>query len=759
MIKTVQGKDHMVVKKDGRLEKYSRKKMKTALGYCTQGNEALTEELFKSLDIKIHNKIKVGKLWDEVIETSANKISEMFPIWDDVAKRAYLMKLYSESYNIKTDGDNLLYSEVLAKGMSSGVYDRQVINTFSDEEIFELGSYIKKERDLDFTYIGLVFFSEKSSFNYTQTKKLELPQHTYMRLAIYAFHKEEDKEFRMKLIKDRYDHLSTFIYTEATPKVNNSMTVNAQMASCVLNTVDDDTKSILHTNENLALFSKYGGGLALDVSKLRCSGSFVGKQGGKSSGPIQFIQKYEKTVAAFDQMGKRKGACVITYPFWHMDVKDITMLKDAGGADSKRARGLMYTVRWHKLFSDRIRANEDITLFDPKETPELTETWGEEFDTWYTHYEEKASIRKKRIPARELAFLLAKVRAETGNIYVIFPENINSQRMGELAVFASNLCTEIFLPIIASSGFSSELILDVFGKAKIVTTMDAGEIALCNLSSINDVAWSKLTFEQKVAVIYNLLRASDNLIDIQYYPVKEGELSNRLRRPIGIGQSNYTNFLAQNKAGFTDDDAMRLTHEISEDISWHVLSGSVRLAKERGAYHYFKDSKWADGLVPMDLYKMKDDPKFNFELKHDWDTLRADIKTYGVRFSYHFAIAPTASSSIAIDATEGCEPTKKLFQMKEGTYTLPQLAPNLRENRQYYQNAFDIPNTRINDLASVRQKFWDQGQSVSHYYRTTDSAYEIVTDIMHAEEVGMKSLYYLQPMKAGDIEACESCSS
>lgn len=184
-----------------------------------------------------------------------------------------------------------------------------------------------------------------------------------------------------------------------------------------------------------------------------------------------------------------------------------------------------------------------------------------------------------------------------------------------------------------------------------------------------------------------------------------------------------------------------------EDLSFHILSGSVRLAKERGAYKYFKDSRWAEGLVPMDLYKMKNVEGYNFKLKHNWNQLRKDIKKYGVRFSYHMAIAPTATSSLAIDATEGVEPVKKLFQMKEGTYTLPILAPNLRENKMYYQNAFDIPNKVINRLASIRAKFLDQGQSVSHYYRETNSAFDILSDIIDAESVGMKSCYYLQPMK------------
>jgi len=759
MIEKIKGKDHNVEKLDGRVEKYSPKKMKKSLLRISGGNETLADDLFKSLNIKIYDRIKIDVLWDEVIETAANKITEMFTVYDEIARRAYVEKIYKSSYNLTSEIDTLRYFDVVKKGVQSGVYDREVVSHFTEEEINELGSYIDRDKDQEFSFIGIVFFMEKYAYNYSITKKLELPQHTYMRIAMFPFHKEEDSAKKIQLIKERYDDLSEFLFTEASPKVNNSLSPNSQMASCVLNTVLDDSRSICHTDTNMALFSKYGGGLALDVSALRCSGSLVGKSGGKSSGPVRFIQKFESTIGAFDQVGKRKGACVITFPFWHYDVQDMIMLKDAGGSEDKRARGLMYTIKWFKVFSDRIKEGGYISLFDPKETPELNETWGDEFEKWYLHYEKKQGIRKKRILARDLAFLVAKVRSETGNLYIVFPDNINSQRVGELPVFASNLCTEIFLPVRASTNFEDSVMYDIEGNPKITKTYDGGEIALCNLSSINLMKWVKKSPEGKEKAIANLLRASDNLLYLQYYPVKEGEISNNQRRPIGIGISNYANFLASNKVKYTDYEARRLTHEIMEEITYYVLRGSVELAKERGPYHYFRDSKWAEGIVPMDLYKMKDVEGYNFPLKYDWDALRADIKAFGVRFSYHFAIAPTASSGVAINATEGVEPIKRLSQMKEGTYTLPQLVPNLKENRMWYQNAFDVPNTTINILASIRQKFLDQGQSVSHYYKETDSAFVVVSDIMHAEEVGMKSCYYLQPMKAGDIEGCESCSS
>ncbi len=760
MIEKIKNKDHLVIKRDGRTEKYSPTKLKRAIMWCTNDSEVLADQLFESLNLKIYNKIKIDKLWDEVIQTSSNLISEMYPIWDDVAKRAYLLKIYKDNYNYNADIDSLKYQDVIDKGIQVGVYDRNIVDTFDEDEISELGKYIDKQRDLDFSFIGLVSIMEKYSFNANKSRKLELPQHVYMRLAMYPFW-QEDKSIRLALIKQRYDDMSTFQFTEATPKMINSMTTNTQMASCVLSQVDDNIESINETDGNLGVFSKFGGGLACDVSALRCSGSPVGKMGGKSSGPVQFIKKFEATVGAFDQMGKRKGACIITFPFWHMDVQDLIMLKDAGGSEDKRARGLQYSLKWYNILTKRIKSNGQITLFDPKEVPELNELWGDEFEEAYINFENKASIRKKKIPARDLAFLIAKVRSETGNLYVVFPDNINSQRMGEEACFASNLCQEITLPTRPAKNFTQRIVTE-FGTDGHITKgkKETGEIALCNLSSINLEKWDKLNEDGKVKLVDNLLRASDNMIENSFYPVPDGELSNKLRRPIGIGIANYANYLALNECGYNDDRAAELTHTIMEDVTYYVLKGSMNLAKERGAYYYFKDSNWAKGQVPMDLYKMKDVDGYNFPLKHDWKTLKQDIKEFGVRFSYHFAIAPTATSGMIVNATEGVEPIKKMFQMKEGTYTLPQIVPNIQKNRRFYENAFDIPNIRINLLASIRQKWLDQGQSVSHYYKTTDSAFDVVSDIIDAEEKGMKSIYYLTPMKAGDInESCESCSS
>jgi len=744
-----------VTKRDGRTEAYSHRKLKKAVTWCTNSNKVLAKELLNALDIKLHSNIKIEKLWDEVIATAANKISEMFPIWDQVATRAYVLKIYKETYGNKRieNGYYPDYLDVVKKGVTAGVYTKEVLISFTAEELNTIGSFVEMERDLLFPFIGVVSIMDKYSMNQTLTKKLELPQHIYMRVAIAGFINDTSSQ-RLEKIKKRYDDLSTFKYTEATPKMINSLSPKAQLASCVLQEVADNTESINHTDTALSLFSKYGGGLALDVSKLRCSLSSIGKNGARSDGPIPFIQKFESTVNAFNQGGRRKGALVITFPFWHYDVMDLIMLKDAGGSDDTRARKLQYTMKWYGILTKRIKEDGYITLFDPKETPELNTTYGADFEKAYLAYEDKSSIRKRKVQARELAFLVAKVRSETGNLYVIFPDNVNKHRMIAELVFASNLCTEIIEPTKANTDFSHSIEVNyTTGKAVTNTSASTGEIALCNLTSINLMSWVKLSAAQKEELIDNLLEASDNLIDSQFYPVAEGEYSNKKRRPIGIGQSNYAGLLADSKVLFTDKEAEELTFKVYEDLAFHIYSGSNRLAKSRGAHSVFSTTPWAKGQLPFSNFNIP------FRLSKDWDTLSNEIQLHGLRFSLHMATAPTATSGQIIRATEGIEPIKRLSQMKEGTYTLPVLVPHLQKNRQYYQSAFDIPNETLNTLNAVRQLFIDQSQSFSHYYKETDSAYRVISDIVDAEAKGIKTLYYLQPMKSDDIEGCESCSS
>ena len=767
MIELVKGKRHDVVKRNGSIEPYDPKKMEKVIRWAViTGNEHLdkgvvdviVEELLTDINIKIHDKITIQKLFDEVISTAANKISEIQPIWDSIARNLYIQKIYKETWGIKRD-QYPDFVDVLKKGIQYKVYDKNVIDTFTEDELNEIGDYIEPSNDFKFTFGGLNLFMDKYSIRYTKTKHLELPQQTYMRVAMF-FH-YSDRKNRIQNIKDEYDILSKHLVTKATPKMLNSLRKNPQMASCVLMRPSDDSKSINAVANAMGLFSKFAGGLAVDVSWISSKGRPIESTGGESSGVIPFIQMYEKVIKAYNQGGKRPGACAIYFDWFHAESQDIAMLKDAGGKDDERARALKYTIKWNRVLTERFLKDEEITLFNPYDTPGLQESFSDDFKQKYEALEQKTGIKKKKMKARDFVMTPIKIRSETGNLYVFFRDNVDEQRMGRDPVYMSNLCTEVFLDNKPLEVSDEVLTYNLDSKEyNISIPKTSGEIALCNLASFNLVEWSKLSHEEKFHIMYITMIGFDNAIENAYYPMKAGELFNKTKRAIGIGVSNYANYIASNKTKMTDENAKKLTHEIFEDLYWYVYFTSTEIAKERGRYDAFEGSKWEQGMVPLDVSILnRMDSDLNYPLLKDWDLIRNRIKEFGVRFSYHAAIAPTATSGLVISSTEGTESIKEYKIMKEGTYNLPFMAPNLKHNRMYYELAWDIPNETLMDLAAIRQKFIDQGQSINLYYKETDSASEIIKDIIYAERLGLKSLYYLNPMKAEMEESCESCSS
>ena len=862
-IQLTENKKHLVIKRDGREEPFSEEKLMRLLLWASDGKEIFAKKILEAVTLKINDKIKVTKLFDELIRTTSNMINPLYSFYDDIAKKLYIMKIYKDTCDLKKSGEYPHLKTFLDKGVKFKVYDRIVLDKFSKEDIEELNKMIVPDRDFLFTFKGAVMMYTKYCKRYRK-QTIELPQITYMTAAMYSFYNDyykngnkssykKSKKKRLGFIKRTYDMLSKHEVTFATPRIANSFTNNPQLASCVLNTPDDDTWSLNHTDGNMALYSKFSGGIAYDASLIRASGSTIESNKGVSDGPIPFIKRTEQTISSFNQSGFRKGSCVVTYPWWHMDVQDLILLKDAGGTEDQRARKLQYSIKLDKVFRSRVNKDDYITLFDPKETPLLNETYGAAFAEVYKHYENKSGIRKKRIKAKELLFNLLKVRSETGNLYIFFTDNVNEQNVRNVFVGASNLCcvsgdTQILTnigwsPINKSSvkrdiGYADftkniEILWDgnsyvpsyvfptsyedqkllnikvintVFYKDKIIGTFYAdawfteyhlwklnnnelvtteyiinklpdeavfelasynilfkdlrslveinnlelkfiknaptlvdydfvrvvgkiyftdnyeetdegaifkkikdeptycayvpsnnmllfngiyahnceitvpsspsklisekvyktfdssyeihnviksGEVGICNLASVNLMAWVTFSESKKNEFCYDLLRGCDNILDTQFYPVVEGEVSNKRNRPIGIGVLNYANLLASNKLKYTDKKTEQFTFDIFEDLYYHIYKASNQLAQERGTYHTFRSDKWIKGHTPvsLSLFKYKD---FGLEFKNKdrWDKLANEIKKTGVRFSLHSAIAPTACMSLDSEITE-----------------------------------------------------------------------------------------------------------
>jgi len=761
----VEGKQHNVVKRDGRIEPFSWDKLNKVLKWAATHKTGIPEnmvdfmikEIKDNMNLRIFDKIKIEKLFDETIDVAANLADRMYPEYDLIARNLFIQKIYKETWGIKRD-EYPDYKEVVKKGLQYGVYGA-AFESLSDEDIEELGNYINSSYDFEFnSFLGISTFFSKYCKNYTKTKKLELPQHAMMRIAVQAFY-TEPKNQRIEFIKKFYDVIRNHLISRATPYYINAGGPKPMLSSCVLVAADDDSYSINKACNNIGMYSREGGGTALDISPVRSIDAVVDKTG-RSSGKIPFIKMVESVISAYNQKSARPGACAVYFNWWDYEVMDLLMLKDEGGSEERRARKLQYAIKLNDIFIKALLADKDIYLFDPKDTPELLELHGNDFTIKYFEYANKPGIRKKKIKARELGYLITKIRNETGNLYIFFDDNVNENTPFKEKIRQSNLCTEITLPTKPTLMSETKVVQEWDKDIPQIETKDYGEIALCNLSAINAVEWTKLSEERKQELTYLLARAFDNEVENMYYAAREGEIANKLYRSIGIGVNGLAAYFAFNKVKFTDSESYKLEFDLFEDIYYHVYSASVAIAKERGPFPRFKQTKWAEGWLPIDYFKEEFNKYAEDWQAARWEQLREDIMKYGIRFATSSSIAPGATNSLFLkNATESTEPVKQLTATKTGTYTCKQFVPQIRKYGMYYQTAWEIPNSILLKHAQIRQMFLDQAQSINTYSDNPQSAFETMKTIIEANKLGLKTLYYLNMQKGEIHEACENCSS
>ena len=749
-------KNITIIKRNGSEEKYNPKKMLRVIMWACEDVDWLATELQEATEFKQYNKMKITDLYDELVKTAVNKISMLYPQWEDVAAKLYMLKIYKDTWNV-TDKFYPHLKDVLSKGSASGTYNKEIVSSFSDEEIEQLNAAINQEYDYKFTYKSLYTFFDKYCLKYSKTKKLELPQLAYMRVAMFLH--SQDKSDRIFNIIKTYDNLASHKYTLATPIMLNAGTKFSQLSSCVLSKVNDSTKSIMDTMKNLAVYSKHKGGTALDISEWRSKGAYIAGTQGVSSGPVPFLKIVESTMKAFNQGGARPGANCVYFPWWHADFDDLIVLKSNGGTEENRCRGLKYAVKINNLLIERAVKNENIHLFDPMDVRPLIGKFGSEFERLYEEYENKPSLKKRSVNARDMFYKIMKERSETGNVYLFHEENVNENNMLDRYINSSNLCTEILEPSVPSSEIRDELMTGELGDKTITKQYNAGEIALCNLASVNLLEYSTLSDEEKETMIYNVMSTMDNTIDIAKYPVKEGMNANQQYRYLGSGVNNYANYLASKEIIIGTQEALEETSRLFDELSYNILSASNQLAIERGKFDKFYSTRWADGHLPIDSANKNalSLTKYQPDMKK-WNVLREKIRQFGVRNALHMAIAPTATSGKAQNATESIEPIQNLFYKEDGTMSVPTIVPNFRKNNQFYKRGFDCDQMKLVELAAIRQMYLDQSQSVNLYFTRPDSFLELMNVHLHGFKLGVKTFYYLKQKKDSSEAECESCS-
>ena len=734
-----------VIKRNGQTEDYNPEKMRKVCVWAANGNSGYADMLLDATVIKLYDKIKISDVFDELIKSAVNKISRIYPIYENIAAKLYLLKYYRESWNIKTNLDYPSLSTVIEKGLHHKKYNKNVFNTYSKIEIEELNKIIDPNNDFLFTYKSLIFFTRKYCLNSSKNKKLELPQHTYMRIAMTLFYKEE-KSIRLELVKKFYNYLSNHYFTVSTPIFMNAGTNNMQLSSCVLSQMGDDANSIMDTIKDIAIYSKFKGGNAVDISMLRASGSYIAGNNGISSGPVPFLKIIESTIKAFNQGSERPGVCCVYFQWWHYNFEELVVLKNNSGTEENRARQLKYSVKINDILIKRALKNEDITLFNPHDVPLLIGKYGSEFEKQYIEYENNSSLKTKKMPARQVLSMLFKERVETGNIYLFHEENVNETSLLNRYINSSNLCCEITLP--SRYRNSNEIELN-----------NPGEISLCNLASVNLVKWN--SFDQNIQqdIVSILVRAIDNTIDIASYPIKEAMYTNLKYRYLGIGVLNYANYLATHKIVIDSDEALEQTAKLFDELSYQIINASLELSKEKGKCPGFDETLWALGELPITKANKQALNLVNYKPDmNKWKLLSNEIKKYGLRNAQLMAIAPTATSGKSINATESIEPIQDFIYKEDGKSNVITLAPNISQNSIYYKRAIECDQYQLIRLAAIRQCYIDQSQSINMYFKKVKSLTDFTLLHLYGFSLGIKTYYYCKTEKEEIDYVCESCT-
>lgn len=687
------------------------------------------------------------------IQTAVEKTSVVEPNWQYVAARLLLSQVYQEAAeNRGVQGSPYAeFYDLIQKLEDRGRYGSYIRKQYTKDEVEELGDYIKPARDLLFNYVGLKQLMDRYVIRTDNGEVLELPQELFMGVAMHLAMHEVD---RVKRAKQFYDVLSKLEATVATPTLSNARKPFHQLSSCFIDMPQDDLISIYETDKAFARVSKFGGGMGIYVGKIRARGSAIRNHKGASGGVIPWVRNYNNTAVSCNQLGVRSGAVAIYLDVWHKDIQDFLQLKTNNGDERLKAHDVFPGVCIPDEFMRRVEARELWYLFCPYEVEKvmgfrLEDAWGAEFERRYQACLGNSELDKVEVPAIEIMKRILQSSFETGTPFIFFRDTANRLNPNKHAgmIYSSNLCTEIM-----QNMKPTQMTEEITEDGSITIRYKPGEFVVCNLSSLN-LGRCK-SREDMERIVETQIRAMDNVIDLNYYPVKQAEVTNRNYRAIGLGISGYHQYLAQHKIVWESEDHLQHVDELFEWINFFAIKTSMELAQEKGAYALFEGSDWHTGAY-FDLrgYQTRVGGP-------DWNWLRRQVQVHGIRNAYLFAIAPTSSTSLIAGSTAGIDPVFARFFMEEKKNgVIPQTAPNLNpETFWYYKEAHTIHQSWSIRAAATRQRHMDQSQSFNLYITPEIPVRDFLNLYMEAWKLGLKTVYYVRN-KSLEVEECVACSS
>lgn len=714
------------------------------------------ENLYKKFESFVKKDQSQDAYLSEIIKAASELTDKDAPRWEFIAA---LFLNYDLEKKIKTNLEEFKINNFYEKIVfltEKGLYGEYILENYSKEDILELEDYIDNSRNRLLNYSGLDLLIKRYVIRSHDGRFVESIQEMFMGIAMHLAIPEKNRIYWAKKFYDIYSSLKV---TVATPTMSNARKPYNQLSSCFIDTVPDTLKGIYRSIDNFAQISKHGGGMGLYFGKVRATGSDIRGFKGVAGGVIRWIKLANDTAVAVDQLGVRQGSVACYLDAWHKDIPEFLQLRTNNGDDRMKAHDIFPAISYPNLFFELAEKDINATwyMFDPHEVLakkgySLEDFYGKEWEEKYRECIEDESISRREMSVKDLVRLIIKSLTETGTPFAFYRDNVNEMNPNKHVgmIYSSNLCTEIMQNMSAIETLDTTIETED-GDEVIVTKTKPGDFVVCNLASLVLGNIDLEDDKELKDIVATTVRALDNVIDLNYYPIPYAKVTNRKYRSIGLGTSGYHHALVKAGMAFSDiEDHLKWADDLYERINFHAVTASMEIAKEKGSYDFFEGSDWENGNY-FDLRDYKD---------AKWNKLREEVKANGLRNGYIMAIAPTGSTSIIAATSAGVDPimNRYFLEEKKGSI-LPRVAPDLTPQSFWlYENAHELDQNFVIEAAAIRQRHIDQAQSINFYITTDFTMRKILNLYIKAAKEKLKSVYYVRS-KSLEVEDCDYCAS
>ena len=693
---------------------------------------------------------------DALIKAAVELTTPEAPSWEMISARILSYRSEKNISRLEEEMGLRTFYRKLKYMTEEGLYGDYILQNYSEEEINEAATFIDPERNKLLNYSGLDLLLKRYVIKNYSGKVIERVQEMFLGIALHLAMPE--KEDRLMWVRRIYDLLSKLEVTMATPTLSNSRKPSHQLSSCFIDTVPDSLDGIYRSLDNFSQVSKFGGGMGMYFGKVRATGGNIRGFKGVAGGVIRWMRLVNDTAVAVDQLGMRQGAVAVYLDVWHKDLPEFLQLRTNNGDDRMKAHDIFPAICYPDLFWKM--AEEDInqswSLFCPNEIMRikgycLEDCYGEEWERKYLDCVNDQRLSRRVISIKDIIRLVLRSAVETGTPFTFNRDTVNraNPNAHKGMIYCSNLCTEIAQNMAPIETVSKE-VETKDGDTIVVTTTRPGEFVVCNLASLSLGRLPLEDEEQMQEKVATVVRALDNVINLNFYPVPYAQITNQRYRSIGLGISGYHHALAKRRIKWESEEHLQFMDKVFETINRAAILASSNLAKEKGSYQFFEGSDWQTGAY-FD--------KRGYD-SAEWQDVRKTVALQGMRNAYLLAVAPTSSTSIIAGTTAGLDPIMKRFFLEEKKGSmLPRVAPELSDETYWmYKSAYLINQKWSVRASGVRQRHIDQAQSMNLYITNDFTMRQILDLYLLAWKEGVKTIYYVRS-KSLEVEECESCSS